>query len=397
LLVIQLDTPGGLLSSTREIVELLLESPVPVVVYVSPSGARAGSAGTFITAAAHFAAMAPGTNIGAATPVSSTGEEIPETLASKVENDAAALIRSIAQERGRNEKMLEQTVLTAASYSAKEAVDLNVVDLIADDLEELLEMLEGRRAETLSGTRTMRLEGLAIREFSKNPLERFLEFISNPNVSFILLTVGGLGVIIELFSPGLVGPGVVGAVCLLLAFLALGNLPVNWVGVALVLLAIALVFLEVQVSGIGVLGIAAVISFVIGGFLLFTQFGDVSPTLPDISVNYWLLGGMAVTFAFAVLYVGRLIAQSRHDTPQRTTNPLLGEVGVVVSPLQPRGLVRLGEENWTAVSEDGSVVNKDEPVIVIDVHGVVLTVIRLDATEIYRACGGENVNWDRHS
>jgi membrane-bound serine protease (ClpP class) len=382
LLVIRLDTPGGLLESTRNIVEDLLAAPVPVAVYVSPPGARAGSAGTFITAAAHFAAMAPGTNIGAATPVSSTGEEIPETLASKVENDAAALIRSIAQERGRNEKMLEQTVLTAASYSAKEAVDLNVVDLIADDLEELLEMLEGRRAETLSGTRTMRLEGLAIREFSKNPLERFLEFISNPNVSFILLTVGGLGVIIELFSPGLVGPGVVGAVCLLLAFLALGNLPVNWVGVALVLLAIALVFLEVQVSGIGVLGIAAVISFVIGGFLLFTQFGDVSPTLPDISVNYWLLGGMAVTFAFAVLYVGRLIAQSRHDTPQRTTNPLLGEVGVVVSPLQPRGLVRLGEENWTAVSEDGSVVNKDEPVIVIDVHGVVLTVIRLDATEI---------------
>jgi membrane-bound serine protease (ClpP class) len=382
LLVIRLDTPGGLLESTRNIVEDLLAAPVPVAVYVSPPGARAGSAGTFITAAAHFAAMAPGTNIGAATPVSSTGEEIPETLASKVENDAAALIRSIAQERGRNEKMLEQTVLTAASYSAKEAVDLNVVDLIADDLEELLEMLEGRRAETLSGTRTMRLEGLAIREFSKNPLERFLEFISNPNVSFILLTVGGLGVIIELFSPGLVGPGVVGAVCLLLAFLALGNLPVNWVGVALVLLAIALVFLEVQVSGIGVLGIAAVISFVIGGFLLFTQFGDVSPTLPDISVNYWLLGGMAVTFAFAVLYVGRLIAQSRHDTPQRTTNPLLGEVGVVVSPLQPRGLVRLGEENWTAVSEGGSVIGKDEPVIVIDVNGVVLTVIRLDATEI---------------
>ena len=382
LLVIRLDTPGGLLESTRNIVEDLLAAPVPVAVYVSPPGARAGSAGTFITAAAHFAAMAPGTNIGAATPVSSTGEEIPETLASKVENDAAALIRSIAQERGRNEKMLEQTVLTAASYSAKEAVDLNVVDLIADDLEELLEMLEGRRAETLSGTRTMRLEGLAIREFSKNPLERFLEFISNPNVSFILLTVGGLGVIIELFSPGLVGPGVVGAVCLLLAFLALGNLPVNWVGVALVLLAIALVFLEVQVSGLGVLGVAAVISFVIGGFLLFTQFGDVSPTLPKISVNYWLLGGMAVTFAFAVLFVGRLIAQSRHDTPQRTTNSLLGEVGVVVSPLQPRGLVRVGEENWTAVSEGGSVIGKDEPVIVIDVNGVVLTVIRLDATEI---------------
>ena len=382
LLVIRLDTPGGLLESTRNIVEDLLAAPVPVAVYVSPPGARAGSAGTFITAAAHFATMAPGTNIGAATPVSSTGEEIPETLASKVENDAAALIRSIAQERGRNEEMLEQTVLTAASYSAKEAVELNVVDMIADDLEELLAKLEGRRAETLSGTRTMRLEGLAIREFSKNPLERFLEFISNPNVSFILLTVGGLGVIIELFSPGLVGPGVVGVVCLLLAFLALGNLPVNWVGVGLVLLAIVLVFLEVQVAGLGVLGIAAVISFVIGGFLLFTQFGDVSPTLPKISVNYWLLGGMGVTFAFAVLYVGRLIVQSRHDTPQPTSNSLLGEVGVVVSPLQPRGLVRLGDESWTAVSDGGSVIDVDEPVIVIDVNGVVLTVIPLDSTEI---------------
>jgi membrane-bound serine protease (ClpP class) len=150
----------------------------------------------------------------------------------------------------------------------------------------------------------------------------------------------------------------------------------------LVLLGIALVFLEVQVAGLGVLGVAAVISFVIGGFLLFTQFGDVSPTLPKISVNYWLLGGMGVTFAFAVLYVGRLIVQSRHDTPQPTSNSLLGEVGVVVSPLQPRGLVRLGDESWTAVSDGGSVIDVDEPVIVIDVNGVVLTVIPLDSTEI---------------
>ncbi len=381
LLVIRLDTPGGLLESTRNIVEMLLEAPVPVAVYVSPSGAQAGSAGTFITAAAHFAVMAPGTNIGAATPVTSTGEDIPETLASKVKNDAAALIRSIAQERGRNEKMLEQTVLTAASYSANEAAESRVVDLIAADLDELLSSLEGRAVETSSGETTLHLEGLDTREFSQNALERFLEIISDPNISFILLTIGGLGVIIELFSPGLVVPGVVGAICLLLAFLALGNLPVNWVAVAFILLAIVLVFLEMQVAGTGVLGIGAVISFALGGFLLFNQFGDVSPTLPDVSVNYWLLGGMAVTFAFAVIYLGRVIVESRRDAPQPTRNFLLGEVGTVLSPLEPRGLVRLAGENWTAVSEDGSVIHKDEPVVIIDVNGVVLTVIRMNTTE----------------
>ena len=382
LLVIRLDTPGGLLGSTRAIVEELLAAPVPVAVYVSPPGAQAGSAGTFITAAAHFAAMAPGTNIGAATPVSSTGEEIPETLASKVENDAAALIRSIAQERGRNEEKLEQTVRTAASYSANEAVEFGVVDLIAADFEELLSKLEGKDVETPSGATTLRLKGLAVRDFNKNPLERFLGVISDPNVSFVLLTVGGFGVIIEMFSPGLVVPGVVGAICLLLAFLALGNLPVNWVGVAFILLAVFLVFLEVQVAGIGILGIGSVICFVIGGFLLFTQFGDVSPTLPDISVNYWLLGGMAVTFAFAVLYVGREIIKSRQGAAGVVSDSLVGEVGTVVTPLEPRGLVRLNGENWTAVSDDGSVIRKDEPVVVIELDGVVLKVVRLNPTNI---------------
>ena len=291
LLVIRLDTPGGLLDSTRSIVEMLLGSTTPVAVYVSPAGAQAGSAGTFITAAANFAAMAPGANIGAATPVSSSGKEIPETLASKVENDAAALIRSIAQERGRNEDKLEQTVRTAASYTSQEALDLNVVDLIAEDLDDLLAQLEGKEFETPLGTGTLKLEDVDVRRLDRSVLEVFLEVISDPNISFILLTVGGLGIIIEMFSPGLIGPGVIGAICLLLAFLALGNLPVNWVGVAFILLAVVLVFLEIQVTGFGILGIGAVISFLIGGLLLFSQFGDVSPTLPDISVNYWLLGG----------------------------------------------------------------------------------------------------------
>jgi len=265
LVIMELDTPGGLLTSTRNIVEQLLEAPVPVAVFVSPRGARAGSAGTFITAAAHLAVMAPGTNIGAATPVSATGEDIPETLASKVENDAAALIRSIAQERGRNEEKLEETVREAASFSAKEAVELNIVDFIADDLEDLLAQVDGRVVETVKGPRTLDIRDVERRRFDKNLLEIFLEIISDPNVSFILLTLGGLGLVVELFNPGLIAPGVVGVIFLLLAFLALGNLPVNWAGVVFIFVAIALAVLETQVAGFGILGVGAIVSFLVGG------------------------------------------------------------------------------------------------------------------------------------
>ncbi|MEE8176537.1 MAG: ATP-dependent Clp protease proteolytic subunit, partial [Acidobacteriota bacterium] len=183
LIIIQLDTPGGLLSSTREIVQELLESPVPIAVFVSPRGARAGSAGTFITAAGHFAVMAPGSNIGAATPISGSGEDLPDTLASKVENDAAALIRSIADERGRNADRLEETVRKASSFTAIEAVELNVVDFIADDVDDLLAKLDGREVVTRSGTRILDTKNLEQKDFNKNILENFLEFISDPNVS----------------------------------------------------------------------------------------------------------------------------------------------------------------------------------------------------------------------
>ncbi|MCI0880181.1 MAG: nodulation protein NfeD [Chloroflexi bacterium] len=378
--VIELDTPGGLLSSTREIVEELLAATVPVAVYVSPRGARAGSAGTFITAAAHFAVMAPGTNIGAATPVSSTGEDIPETLASKVENDVAALIRSIAEERGRNKDKLEETVRKAASFTAKEAVELNVVDFIADDLDALLARIHGEEVETPSGPRTLDTRDVEQRRFKKNLLENFLEIISDPNVSFILLTLGGLGLVIELFNPGLIAPGVVGVIFLLLAFLASGNLPVNWAGVVFVFVAIALAVLETQVTGFGILGVGAIVSFLVGGLILFTQFGDVSPTLPEVSVSLWLIGGMAVTFAFALLYVVRTIHQSRRSGSLVTVPSLIGAVGTVSSDLAPRGLVRFGSGTWTAVSEDGNVISEGESVRVIQVEGLILTVSRQEDT-----------------
>ena len=376
LLIIQLDTPGGLLSSTREIVELLLESPVPVAVYVSPKGARAGSAGTFITAAGNFAVMSPGTNIGAATPISATGEDLDDTLASKVENDAAAFIRSIAQTRGRNEDKLEETVRSAASYSAQEALADNVVDLIAEDLGDLLEQLDGLTADTALGLVVVETEGLEIRTLEKNILEHFLEFISDPNVSFILLTVGGLGIVVEMFNPGLIAPGVVGVICLLLAFLALGNLPVNWAGVVFIVLASVLIVLEVVVAGFGILGVGAIVSLMVGGLILFTQFGDSSPTIPSIGVSRWLLSGTGGVVALTLVYVVGLAYQSRKQGPPEKASALIGMRGRVTGELTPRGIVLVGNETWTAISEDDSLIQIGEPVEVRSVDGLILTVFR---------------------
>jgi membrane-bound serine protease (ClpP class) len=376
LLIIQLDTPGGLLSSTREIVELLLESPVPVVVFVSPKGARAGSAGTFITAAANIAMMAPGTNIGAATPISATAQDLEDTLASKIENDTAALIRSIAQARGRNQDKLEETVRSAASYSAQEALADNVVDLIADDLEDLLAKVDGLTAETSVGDVELQTKGLELRDFNKSILEHFLEFISDPNVSFILLTVGGLGIVIEMFNPGLIAPGVVGVICLLLAFLALGNLPVNWAGVVFVILATVLTVLEIVVAGFGILGVGAIVSLIVGGLILFTQFGDVSPTMPTIEVSRWLISGTGGVVSLVLLYVLGLAYQSRRQGPPEKALTLAGMQGKVTGELAPRGIVLVGNETWTAISEDDSVISIGEPVEVRSVEGLILTVFR---------------------
>jgi membrane-bound serine protease (ClpP class) len=376
LVIIQLDTPGGLLDSTRKIVETMLEADVPIAVYVSPRGAQAGSAGTFITAAANFAVMAPATNIGAATPISSTGQDLNETLANKATNDAAALIRSIAEVRDRNAEKLEETVREAASFSAREAVELDIVDFIASDLEDLLSQLDGRVIETNAGPLTLETQDVELRRVEKTFIEHFLEFLSDPNVSFILITVGSLGIIIEVLNPGLIVPGVVGAISLLLAFLALGNLPFNWAGVAFILLAVVLVALEILVTGFGVLGIGAIVSFILGGLLLFAQFGGGSPTLPPISVNLWLLAGLAGVLALGLLFVLRTIQQSRIDRFQPAAPSLVGAVGRVTAELSPRGAVWVRNENWTAVSEDGNVIGIGEPVRVAKVDGLVLTVSR---------------------
>ena len=378
LVIVRLDTPGGLYSSTREMVELLLTSPIPVAVYVSPPGAQAASAGTFVTAAAHVAAMAPGTNIGAASPVGGGGEDLPETLRSKASQDAAAFIRSIADERGRNRDVLERTVLSALSLSSSEALDENVIDLVASDVPDLLEKMNGMEVTVGGSVVTLDTTGISVSELHQTPLERFLGFLANPNVAFVLLTIGGIGILVELISPGLIVPGVVGIIALALAFTAIANLPVNWVGLGLILLAMLLFYLETMAPGLGVFGISAAISFIVGAFLLFGGFGAPPIPEPSFRVNLWIIGVLsaflAVSLALFLRENRRVKALDAHTGPA----VLVGETGVVVTTLNPRGTVRLHSESWSAESDSGEPIQQGEEVIVSDVEGLTLKVFKAD-------------------
>ncbi|MBF8267625.1 MAG: NfeD protein [Dehalococcoidia bacterium] len=374
LLIVRLDTPGGLFSSTRDMVSDLLEAEVPSVVYVAPGGAHAASAGTFIAAAANFAVMAPGTNIGAASPVGAGGEDLPETLASKATQDAAALMRDIAAKRGRNSEKLEETVLKATAYSSEEAVELKVVDFIALNLDDLLQKLDGQTVETAAGPRTLHTEGLQVRTLGMSFTERFLLIISDPNIAFILLVVGGLGIVIELFSPGAIVPGVVGAISLLLAFVALGNLPVNWAGVTFILLAMALLFLEAQVAGFGILGVGAIISFVVGGLLLFYRSGDPSPTMPTMGVSLWVLLPTTAILVGGGSWVVMAMIKSRRAVTFSTAETVMGKVGTVTTDLAPIGTVQLTSELWTAVADNEEVIRAGEKVRVVGLEGLTIRV-----------------------
>ena len=382
IVIIKLDTLGGLLSSTEKIVKDLLSDRVITVVYVYPPGGGATSAGTFITAAANVAVMAPATNIGAAAPVSSGGEDIEDTLKSKVVQHTLALMRGIAEERGRNAEALQDTVTEPEpkSYDAEQAVELRVVDFIAKNMDDLLEQLDGRTVETASWTRTLNTRDLHLREINMTVIEKFLFFLADPNVSFLLLSLGGLGLVIEFFNPGIIFPGVIGVILLILAFVSLGNLPVNWAAAGFILLAGALVVAELFVAGFGILGIAAIVSFVLGGLLLFSSFGTPSPTLPSVRVSLWLLGSLSGAFTLFGIWFIRTAVQSRRTEvrPEPVPSPLIGIVGTANTDLTPRGTVQVESEVWTAVSEDGNVIESGERVRVLKVEGNILTVARVE-------------------
>jgi membrane-bound serine protease (ClpP class) len=369
--VIKMDTPGGLDTSMRLIVQSILNAKVPIVVYI-PSGARAASAGFFITIAAHVAVMAPGTEIGAAHPVAMSAEgeaEMSEAMQAKVVNDAAAYAISIADSHGRNAEWAEKAVREAASLPAHQALELNVIDMVAPNLDSLISQLDGWQVTMLDGSVvTLHTQGATIKEVKMNVAEDFLYAISDPNIAYILLSLAMLGLMVEITNPGLIFPGVVGGICGLLAFYSLGMLPVNYAGILLIVLAFGLFIAEVFTTTFGLFTAGGVTSLVIGSLILFK--GG-----PLFQIDPWLIAvvsiGIAALFAFVI---NRVIKAHRH---QATTGreELVGKTAVVKVALEPEGIVFFKGERWTAVSEKGRV-EPGEEVIITKVDGLKLWVTK---------------------
>jgi len=371
--VLRLDTPGGLDSSMRDIVQRIESSRVPVITYVWPPGARAASAGTFITMAGNVAAMAPNTAIGAAHPVGAGGADIEGTLGDKVTNDAAAYITGIAKLRGRNADWAESAVRQSVSADEQEAIQLHVVDLVAPDLPSLLAAVDGRSVQLLSGPSTLQVADAPIVENNMSLVQRFFLILSDPNIAFILLSVGLAAIAIEMLHPGFILPAVVGSIALLLAFFSLGTLPVNWAGVLLILLAFALFIAELLVQGFGALGVGGIVSLILGGLLL------TSTSNPEFQVSRWLIYGWAAVIGVFFLMIMSTILRMRRMLPAKTgAQALIGRTAVARSPLEPSGQVFLQGERWQATSEDGPV-QVGEKVIVTAVRGLRLSVRRAPA------------------
>ncbi len=369
LIVVELDTPGGRLDSTRDMVATILESRSPVAVYVSPSGAQAASAGTFITAAANFAVMAPATNIGAASPISGSGEDLPETLARKVNEDTRAFIRAISEQRNRNAEALEDTVTYARAYSSSEALEIGIIDLIATDLDDLLAQVHGRTAQTPVGPVVVNTEGRPVREIKQSLLERFLAILADPNIAFTLMSLGTLALIAEFYT-SFFGPGIAGIIMLALAFVSFGVLPVNWVGVALILISMPLFYLEMEVAGLGAFGIGGLASFVIGAFLLFGGFfGSSNPLDPTVDISLWLIIVMAMVMGSGVLTIYYLVREGgSSDAFGGTDSGLVGAAATALSDLNPTGRVLVRDREFSATMEEGQRVRAGANVHVVAVY-----------------------------
>jgi membrane-bound serine protease (ClpP class) len=359
----------------RQIVQRMLRASVPVVVFVAPPGARAGSAGVFITLAADVAAMAPGTNIGAAHPVGAgpggPGGIADPVMATKVTNDAAAYARSLAQQRGRNADWAERAVRESDSLPASEALRYKVVEEVASDVNDLLAKLDGRRLTGPWGERTLRTRGAVVFEEEMNGFERLLQTLVDPNVAYLLFTVGIYALVAEVSNPGAVVPGVVGAICLVLALVAFGSLPVNWGGVALLVVAVALFVAEVKVASHGLLGVGGLVAFVLGSLLLFAPLTP-EPLGATVTLNLWLVAGLA---AASALFFGWILRQALavRRAPALWDQPRAGEVAIAQTSLAPTGSVHLRGESWSAEVRGGTI-EAGAPVRVIAREGLTLLV-----------------------
>ena len=344
LVLMRLNTPGGLDVAMRETIEEMLASPVPVVTYVAPSGGRAASAGFFLLEAGEVAAMAPGTNTGAAHPVSMTGE-MDAVMSQKVENDAAAYIRSISAKRGRNSELAETTVRQSKSYTEREALDQHLVDLIAANESQLLAALDGRAVTRFDGrVQTLHTAGAIVEVYQESLRQKIVSSIADPNIALVLLVIGALGIYIEFHSPGLIAPGVVGAILVLLGLSAISVLPINWLGAALLLLAFTLFVLEAKFAAHGILAVGGAVSMVLGAVML------VDSPIPEMRVHWGTAIALALPFAAITTMLLSLVLRARRGKVETGSEGMIGQTGSAITELAPEGKVFVHGEYWDAVS-----------------------------------------------
>ena len=366
-LLIEINTPGGLVSSTRKIIEKILASPVPVVIYVTPSGSRAASAGFFILESADVAAMAPGTNTGAAHPVTLGGDKIDEVMKQKMENDAAALMRSVADKRGRNIQVAESAVRESKSFTDKEALSQKLIDYIASSEADLFRQMEGKTITRFDGkTSTLNLAGKTVTIFDMTLKQRILAYIMDPNVAFVLLAIGMLAVFMEFNHPGAVLPGTVGVVFLLLAVFALNLLPVRFAALGMILGAFVLFALEAKFVSHGVLTIGGIALLTLGGLML------VDAPIPEMRVHLWTALAVSVPLGLITAFLMSIALRARQNKVVTGVQGLIGQVGVAQSPLTPYGKVFVHGELWDALSSAS--VSEGESVIVRGVENLQLQV-----------------------
>jgi len=366
-IIIELDTPGGLAESMRLIIQDILGSQVPVVVYVSPAGARAASAGVMITMAADIAAMAPSTNIGAAHPVGAGGKDISGKMSEKVINDMVAHAKSVAEERGRNKEWVEQAIRESVSVTETEALKENIIDLIAKDTDDLIQQLKGRKIKGKGVITLDKAEKVIVKPSLRT---KILKTISNPNIAYILLMIGFAGLYFELSHPGAIFPGVIGGIALVLAFFALQTLPVNYAGILLIILAIIFFIMEMKISSYGLLSVAGIVSLLLGSLMMFKDTG------PDMRLSLKVLLPTIILISGFFVFVAGLVFRAQMAKPRTGTKGLVGEIGMVKKALTPEGKVFVHGELWNAKAEKA--IDEGAKVRVVNVVNLILEVEPLD-------------------
>lgn len=344
-LIVKLDTPGGLDTSMRLIIKDVTSSSIPVIVFVAPSGARAASAGVFLTMAAHVAAMAPGTNIGAAHPVAMGGGEMDATMKEKVENDSVAYLKSIAEQRGRNVAWAEDAVRKSVSVTEQEALKLKIIDVVAEDLPALLKRLHRKAVRLPSGTITLDTEQAVLRDYPMGLRLELLKALSDPNIAYLLMTIGTIGILAELYNPGAILPGVVGAISLILAFYSLQSLPINYAGVLLLILGIVFFVLEATVTSYGLLALGGLASMVFGSLMLIKSDAEF------FQISWGVIIPVIITTAGVSLFLIGMGVRAMRRPPQTGSESMIGSIGIAKTALHPQGKLAIHGELWDAVSD----------------------------------------------